>query len=105
MLTAIRCALDQKQGASVSALIICVDNHSSAEFGRYDSLVGAGNFSFGGSFQFRRPADAVSKRQHPNGGDEGKAVGTAQAPAALLSFHNVTIRSVITITEFRVSPF
>ena len=38
-------------------------------------------------------------------GDEGKAVGTAQAPAALLSFHNVTIRSVITITEFRVSPF
>jgi hypothetical protein len=35
-------------------------------------------------------------------GDEGKAVGIAQAPAALLSPHNVTIRSVITITE---SPF
>jgi hypothetical protein len=34
-------------------------------------------------------------------GDEGKAVGSAQAPAALLSPHNVTIRSVITITESR----
>jgi hypothetical protein len=36
-------------------------------------------------------------------GDEGKAVGTAQAPAALLLFHNVLIRSVITITECAVS--
>jgi hypothetical protein len=36
-------------------------------------------------------------------GDEGKAVGIAQAPAALLSPHNVTIRSVITITESRFS--
>ena len=36
-------------------------------------------------------------------GDEGKAVGTAQAPAALLSFHNAMSRSVIAITEFAVS--
>jgi len=36
-------------------------------------------------------------------GDEGKAVGSAQAPAALLLFHDVLIRSVITITERAVS--
>jgi len=34
-------------------------------------------------------------------GDEGKAAGTAQASAALLSPHNLTIRYVTTITESR----
>ena len=42
-----------------------------------------------------------SRKDDTRVGDEGKAVGIAQAPAALLSPHNVTIRSVIRITESR----
>jgi hypothetical protein len=44
-----------------------------------------------------------SQRNGNRMGDEGKAVDTAQASAALLSFHNAMSRSVITITEFAVS--
>jgi hypothetical protein len=42
-----------------------------------------------------------SRKDGTRVGDEGKAVGIAQAPAALLSPHNPTIRSVITITQSR----
>jgi hypothetical protein len=80
-----------------------VDNHSSAEFGQYDSPVGLGISALAGVFS----SDAQrmpSRRDGIRLGDEGKAVGYAQAPAALLPFHNVTSRSVITITEFAVSP-
>jgi uncharacterized membrane protein YeaQ/YmgE (transglycosylase-associated protein family) len=69
-----------------------------AEFGKYDSLVvlgiPAGVFSFDAQ---RMP----SRKDGTRVGDEGKAAGIAQAPAALLSQHNVMIRSVITITESR----
>jgi hypothetical protein len=44
-----------------------------------------------------------SQRNGNRMGDEGKAVDTVQASAALLSFHNAMSRSVITITEFAVS--
>src|SRR5215469_14304234 len=69
-----------------------------AEFGRYDSLVGAGNFSFGGSFQFRCPTDAVPK-DGTRVGDEGKAVGCCPSPGGFAALRNLTIRSVTTITE------
>jgi hypothetical protein len=54
-----------------------------AEFGKYDSLVGLG-ISLAGVFSFdaqRMP----SRKDGTRVGDEGKAVGIAQAPAALLS--------------------
>jgi len=54
----------------------------------------AGVFSFDAQ---RMP----SRKDGTRVGDEGKAAGTAQASAALLSPHNLTIRSVITITESR----
>jgi hypothetical protein len=57
---------------------------------------------FGG--EFSSDAQRLPSRRDGNRvGDEGKAVGSAQAPAALLSFHNAMSRSVITITEFAVS--
>jgi hypothetical protein len=56
----------------------------SAEFVKYDSLVGLGISQPLEIFQFRCPTDAGAKDGNRMG-DEGKAVGSAQAPAALLS--------------------
>jgi hypothetical protein len=77
-------------------------NKGRSDGGGYDSLVRADVFPFGGEFS----SDAQrmpSLRDGNRVGDEGKAVGSAQAPAALLSFHNAMSRSVITITAFAVS--
>ena len=67
------------------AALSCCRSYS-AEFVEYDSLVGLKLSLTGwlGSFQFRCPTMPYRK-YGKRMGDEGKAVGIAQAPAALLS--------------------